>query len=73
MTEDKSLKKIRQYQTIKDVSNNSKKILVDTSFGMKPTRVSDIGRRLKKLMCDDDKILPFGDRPGFTQSISVRT
>ena len=45
----------------------------DSSFGMSPTRVSDIGRKLFYSAGVDEADKPFVEKPGRTWGVSVRT
>jgi len=45
----------------------------ESTFGMSPTRVSDIGRRLFYAASIDEAEKPFDQKPGRTWGVSVRT
>ena len=62
-------------------SKNSKAVsykLVDSfadesSIGMSPRRVTDVGRRLLYGACEDEKMAPFFEKPGYSWGVSIRT
>lgn len=59
-----------------DVSVNNYGVtcgLDESTFGMSPTRVSDIGRRLFYAASIDEAEKPFDQKPGRTWGVSVRT
>ena len=46
--------------------------LDESSLGMKVSRVSGVGRRIRSQIGNDDENLPFADKPGFTWGNTIR-
>lgn len=45
----------------------------ESSIGMSPRRISDIGRRLVYGAGVDEKLAPFAQKPGYTWGVGIRT